>query len=254
MRRFAATATSLPLLLALAVPATGGQKPRTPSWWSPGEELAYTASVGFFREAALIEIRSLPAVDDQPEDTLRLLINIRPGPVTETLYPFSYESRSSVGRLDLLPREASRRVVEGSDDEFVVLDFDHPAGEVRLAERAAGPPVGVDPIDDTTRDLAALICGLRSLGSEATERFQVYENRRLYQVTIQSGEVERVEVPGGTFEARRYQLEIDPRGERLTDSTIVIWISTGPERIPLRITASTALGELSLELTGRTTS
>ena len=117
-----------------------------------------------------------------------------------------------------------------------------------LARGAGSTPYANDAIAADTHDLLSALYHLRTLDPAEKAEFTVYENRRLYRVSVAPASKETVQVEAGTFPAWHRVLQVDPQGEQLTEPTLHLWISRDEHRLPLRLTASTLLGEMELQL------
>jgi hypothetical protein len=242
----------LSLLLALpaALAASAADPAPAPplTLWHAGEQLQFTAGLGIFTSAATLEVETLPATGRPRPDRLRLLATVRSGALVSSFYPFFYRHICTVSGAEMLPRSGSRQTREGEEQWFLAFRYDHADSRVRLSTRAGGPPLARDAIATDTHDLLSALYHFRGQAPGPEARFTVYENRSLYRVSARLADSTNLQVAAGSFPAWHYVLTVDPLGDPLTDPEIHVWISRGEERLPLRLTASTLLGDLTLEL------
>jgi hypothetical protein len=250
--RLAHTLLILGFLAGPPAPDRAGDK--QPSGAAPAaERLQFTAAVGPMVGAARIDVEALPPTDPETQ-VIRLLATVEAGTLISTFYPFFYRHISSVSGDRLLPRTGSRQIQEAGQQWFIAFSYRHGEREVRLARSAGGTPYARDPVAVNTHDLLSALYHLRALDPSRAAEFTVYENRRLYRISARPAVEESVAVPAGTFPAWHRVLHVDPAGEQLIDPRVHVWISRGPEHLPLRLTASTFLGEMALELVTATSS
>ncbi len=233
----------LALTPASGAPAAGADA--TPG--AVGERLKLGASVGPLTGAAVLDMETLAPVSAE-QGGMRLLATVQPGELVSAFYPFSYRHLSRVGGVDLLPRGGSRQIRERGRQWFIAFTYRHTEAAVDLARRAGSTPYASDVIAADTHDLLSALYHLRALDPAEKAEFTVYENRRLYRISVAPARVETVQVEAGTFPAWLRVLHVDPKGEQLTEPTLRLWISRDEHRLPLRLTASTLLGELELQL------
>jgi len=138
---------------------------------------------------------------------------------------------------------------ERDEQEFVALTFDHASGQVQQTDRAGGEPLRVDRIEPETRDILSAIYHLRSVDPAVGTTFSVFENDKLYRVTLRLEERGPIEVPAGKFAARRYRIDTRGPGEDQPVRELDLWLSEDGRDLPLRLRASTAIGLLVAELT-----
>ena len=116
----------------------------------------------------------------------------------------------------------------------------HPArhAEVALAPRLYDP--------------ASLAYLIRSLPPELEQRasYAVFAGTKIYELTIAPSGTEQVEVAGRTWPARSFHLglELEPKDEVQEAD---LWISSGPERLPLRMSSRTVWGLVTVDLVAR---
>lgn len=228
---------ALSCLLALA--------PATPA--AVGEHLKLEASVGPLTAAAVIHLQTLPPLSSE-QTGMRLLATVESGKLISAFYPFSYRQLSRVDGEGLLPLGGSRQIREAGRQWFIAFTYRHTEAAVDLARRAGGAPYAHDAIAADTHDLLSALHYLRRLDPRKTAEFTVYENRRLYRISATRGKKETIQVEAGTFPAWHRVLQIDPLGHQLTEPILHLWISRDENRLPLRLTASTLLGEMDLQL------
>jgi hypothetical protein len=231
-------------LFAAAAPAAEGADAATRT---AGERLKLGAGVGPLTGAAVLDIETLAPVSAQ-QPGIRLLAAVQPGELVSAFYPFSYRHISRVGDVDLLPRGGSRQIQEAGQQWFIAFTYRHQDAAVELSRSAGGEPYGQDTITANTHDLLTALFHLRDLDPAKTAQFTVYENRRLYRITAAAAKKETVQVEAGTFPAWHRALQVDPTGEQLTEPDLHLWISRDRHRLPLRLTASTVMGQLELQL------
>jgi hypothetical protein len=212
-----------------------------------GEHLKLGANVGPLTGAAVLELETLAPVSAK-QAGMRLLATVQPGVLVSAFYPFSYRHLSTLGAADRLPRGGSRQIQEGGQRWFIAFTYRHSEAAVDLARGAGSTPYANDAIAADTHDLLSALYHLRSLDPADKAEFTVYENRRLYRVSVAPASKETVQVEAGTFPAWHRVLQVDPQGEQLTEPTLHLWISRDEHRLPLRLTASTLLGEMELQL------
>ena len=212
-----------------------------------GERLKLGASVGPLAGAAVLDIETLAPISAE-QAGMRLLATVQPGELVSAFYPFFYRHLSRVGGADLLPRGGSRQIREGGQQRFIAFTYRHTEAAVDLARGATSTPYAHDAIAADTHDLLSALYHLRALDPAEKAEFTVYENRRLYRISVAPARRETVQVEAGTFPAWLRVLQVDPKGEQLTEPTLHLWISRDKHRLPLRLTASTLLGELELQL------
>lgn len=237
----------LSCLLALtpATAASAGAAKTTP--WAVGERLKLGASVGPLAGAAVLDIETLAPISAEPVE-MRLLATVQPGELVSVFYPFFYRHLSTVAGADLLPRGGSRQIQEAGHHWFIAFTYRHADAVVDLARGADSTPYANDAIAADTHDLLSALYHLRALHPAQKAEFTVYENRRLYRISVAPARMETVQVEAGTFPAWHRVLQVDPTGKQLTEPTLHLWISRDQHRLPLRLTASTLLGELELQL------
>lgn len=230
------------LLTLCAAAASPGATPRV-----AGEHLKLGASVGPLTGAAVLDLEKLaPVSTEQPGS--RLLATVQPGELVSAFYPFFYRHISRIAGVDGLPRGGSRQIQEAGEQWFIAFTYRHNEPAVDLAHGAGSEPFAKDAITANTHDLLTALYHLRDLDPEKTAQFTVYENRRLYRVSAGAAQEETVQVEAGTFPAWHRVLKVDPTGEQLTEPSLHLWISRDEHRLPLRLTASTLLGQLELQL------
>ena len=238
-------ALSCLLTLTPGTAASAGAADTTP--WAVGERLKLGASVGPLAGAAVLDIETLAPISAE-QAGMRLLATVQPGKLVSTFYPFFYRHLSRVGGADLLPRGGSRQIQEAGQQWFIAFTYRHTEAAVDLARRAGSTPYANDVIAADTHDLLSALYHLRALDPAEKAEFTVYENRRLYRISVAPARAETLQVEAGTFPAWHRVLQVNPTGKQLTEPTLHLWISRDEHRLPLRLTASTLLGELELQL------
>jgi hypothetical protein len=212
-----------------------------------GEHLKFGVSVGPLAGAAVLDMETLAPISAE-QGGMRLLATVQPGELISAFYPFFYRHISRVAGADLLPRGGSRQIQEAGQQRFIAFTYRHADAVVDLASGAGSTPYANDSITSETHDLLSSLYHLRTLDPAEKAEFTVYENRRLYRISVAAAQEETLEVEAGTFPAWYRVLQVDPTGEQLTEPTLHLWISRDEHRLPLRLTASTLLGEVELQL------
>jgi hypothetical protein len=125
-------------------------------------------------------------------------------------------------------------------------------------------------------DPASLAYLIRTLPPELEQRasYAVLVGTKIYDLTIAPGGADNVDAAARVWPARRFHLalhlqpkDVESTGGVVIDSTGArrddqpqreleveeadLWISTGPERLPLRLSSSTFWGWVTVELVGR---
>jgi hypothetical protein len=234
------------LLPAAAALAAEGRAPEAAE--SAGarkaERVELSASVGPLVGAASLELETQASGGS----AWRLLAAVEAGDLVATFYPFSYRHIATVSADTLLPLSGSRQIQERDERWFFTFSYQHGKDRVELSRRAGGEPYGMDPIEGDTHDLLSALHYLRRRDPRQGAQFTLYENRRLYRISVAPALKEKLETERGPVPAWHYVLTVDPMGKQLTDPTVHLWISRHRDRTPLRVTASTSVGELVLEL------
>ena len=248
---------TLGILLAASTAIAPGPDPEQenaapPIPWRPGEVLEFTVTLGVLPEAARVRLETLAPVPAGRRDALRLLAEVDSGPLLEPIVPFHHRLLSSVTLPGFLPVEASRQLQEGEVREFRALTYHRNEGEVDQAARAGGEPVRTVPIQDDTRDVTSALYHIRSLPAGRGDRFTVFEAGRLYRVDVGTEEPGSLTVPAGTFPAQRLRIAAQRIGGERPVRELQLWLSRDRRRLPLKLTTSTPLGDLSVELTRAT--
>ena len=222
--------------------------PRAEPATRPGERLDFHVSLGPLPQAAHVRVETLPPAAEEGKDRLRLLADVTPGPLFESILSFHYHLVSTVSLPALLPLRSSRQTEEGDERVFTALTFDHAAGKVLEADRAGGESRRTDPIRADTRDLLAAMYHARRLKAGTEAHFSVFENGRLYAVQALPLEPETITVPVGTFRAHRFRVEAAGTAGDRPVREMEIWIGPAPANLPLRMRALTPLGAMVAEL------
>jgi len=149
---------------------------------------------------------------------------------------------------------------------------------VGTLERAHRPARrAVVPLGPKVHDPASVAYAIRALATDrsAATTYDVLAGTKVYTVTVKPAGTETIEAVGRTWPARRFRLSLDltPRDaesppasalpspvssnapSRARDDLNVqeaeLWVSAGPERLPLRMRAETFWGWVTLELVDR---
>jgi len=77
----------------------------------------------------------------------------------------------------------------------------------------------------------------------------VFENDKLYRVTLRLEGRGPIEVPAGKFTARRYRIDTQGPGDDQPVRELDLWLSEDGRNLPVRLQATTAIGLLVVELT-----
>ena len=162
-----------------------------------------------------------------------------------------------------------------TDGSRLVATLERPHRPTRRAEVPRAPRL---------HDPASVAYLIRTLPTELDQRptYQVLAGTKIYELTVAPAGAERVDVADRTWRARRFHLtlQLEPRDVETTSAQrddpkerndrnerdddrdrtqwrelkvqeADLWISTGPERLPLRMTARTFWGWVTVELVGR---
>jgi len=122
------------------------------------------------------------------------------------------------------------------------------------------PRVASVPLGRRVHDPASLGYLLRTLPPELAtpQTYEVFTGTKTYRLTVTPAGEEKVEAIGRRWPARklRLSLELVPTDEKPSAAegavqNAELWVSSGPERLPLRLQSETFWGWVSVELIGR---
>jgi hypothetical protein len=178
----------------------------------------------------------------------------RPVPLLQRLYNLYYKMDSLVDSFTLLSQRGSLYSEEGGTRRRGETKFDRTARRAAFEHEVQGARRLTDRVDmavpPSTQDGLATLYSLRTLAFKPGERASVpvADGGELYTVTVDTGAVEEVRVPAGTFPAWRLSGSIaDAAGQQIWKN-VGVWISSDARRLPVKLQAELPVGHFVLAL------
>jgi hypothetical protein len=142
----------------------------------------------------------------------------------------------------------------------VTRDPDH--GRLLGSKRKRGhtPKTASAPLAPRLHDPASLAYLVRTLPAElaSPQTYEVFTGTKSYRVTVAPAGDETLEAIGRRWPARKLRLALQlvatdekPSGAEGAVQNAELWVSSGPERLPLKLQAETFWGWVTVELVGR---
>ena len=239
------------LLAALFLSSGGGARaaaPARPLALADDETLVYRVSWALLPSVGEIRVSAKAATGAGGDRLMRIVTTTRTRGLAYLLLPFEARAESlfdiDSGRLIRLGESSSKRGRTNSHTVF----FDYARDTAAYATQ--GQPAGTRllamprgyPTDLITSLLEARAWDMRPGGTH--EALVLFEDD-FYQLTIHALDYERVVTPLGTFTT----LVLEPRMERTPPkgmfkrgSTVRVWISQGPQQLPVRFQVEFKIG------------
>ena len=127
-------------------------------------------------------------------------------------------------------------------------------------KRDQTPKVAMVALRSRVHDPASLAYLIRTLPPElaSVQTYEVFTGTKSYRVTVKPAGDETIDVIGRHWPARKLRLSLEliptdekPSGAEGAVQNADLWVSSGPERLPLRMQAESFWGWVTVELTGR---
>jgi hypothetical protein len=236
--------------MALAVPGS----PRSSSGGLPfpiGERLTYTISWASYLVAGemTLAVKARGRFFDRPGVHLELRASTV-GPVRALVKALDEQWASYVDPETGLPYRVEHSRREGDRRTDLTIALDHRRG---IAHLSTGRTI---PISAETRDVVAFLYHLRTLPLNAGDRyrFSLLGERQRLLVHADVGPRVPIETRAGRVEAIEIALRVSDAKRGAADARrLRLWLSADEPRVPVRIAAQEALGEIRVELIERAT-
>jgi hypothetical protein len=291
MRVAAATLVVATAAFLVGDVATGGDAPRTRSAGAAPtnrpERLRFRATWNAI-PVANAELLIQPAADGR---SVALRGRAETNEALDLLWRMRDTFEATVALRPVAPRRLVLRQNENDRhrDTTIVADGRRLVATVERRHRRTRR--GTVPLTPTRHDTASVAYAIRAMPANATATtYEVLAGTKLYTLRIAPAGQETIDVAGRSWPARRYHLELSltptdvesgapddvpptPAARRAPEMTRAaavedederaepwremktqeaeLWVSAGPERLPLRMTSRTFWGWVTVELTAR---
>ncbi len=121
-------------------------------------------------------------------------------------------------------------------------------------KRGRPPKMATVPLERDVHDPASLAYLIRTRGPElrGPETYRVFSGTKTYEIKVAPAGDESIVMIGRSWRSRKLRLGLrldDDESSRLQEA--ILWVSSGPERLPLRMQSETYWGWVVVELVGR---
>jgi len=241
-------ATPTPVRVAVPTPGAGAATDAAPATladlpFKVGEQLNFNFYLGTSPQpvgAANYHVRARNKYAGR--DGLWLSATMATTNALEQLFPVSNKIETYVDVKTLLPFRSQLQIREGNHRLQGVVSLDQERGAAIVTDGSAIEiPVG-------TYDLVSIIYALRSFDLTPPKRnaVSILINKRPRTLSITSLKRETIELGGKSIPAFQLALATDDaEGDRLQ---LRLWVGADRRRLPLRLTATTALGPVRADL------
>ena len=224
-----------------AVPFTVGETLTYNVSWSAAPLTAGTAVVSVKEKISSVDSTAYSIVAEG-----------RPTPLLARIYSLFYRMDTLLDGDTLLPRRGTLYAEEGKDRRTSTTQFDR-TGNRALFEEQSGTATKTElayPVPAQTQDGLSTLYALRAMTLKAGDRIAtpVADSGSLYNIELNVGTPEPVNVPFGTVSAWPLKGVIKDADGQPVWNNIAIWISTDARRLPLKLQADLPIGAFILAL------
>jgi hypothetical protein len=216
-----------------------------PAWaepgFHPGEQIEFTIDyLGIRTGQARISVgkaegRVWPVIAQARTDGLASIVDIR-----EHLVSY-WDAEAK------LPRGSDLQAVEVGDRHTDSARFDREAGTAMVSiTRKGSRDARTYPLQADAQDFASAVLWLRSQPLAEGERYEipVFTTKGPFTLVATVTGREAVETPAGTFEALKVEVHTAFEGKFSARRDTLIWFSADEHRIPVRVSAEFAVGNI----------
>lgn len=247
---FRTPATVLAILLGLHLTALSGAAEKSAHPFQPGETLTYQLRWKFIHAgSAVFTVQPMAELDNVP--AYHFVLTVRSSPLLDLFYKVRdrVESYTDSGMTRSLLYKNEQR--EGDYSRDVIVTFDWENETARFENRGEKlnpifvPPGTFDPLSISYYlRIQELVPG-RELMAPVTD------GKRCVIGRVRVVEKQEVKVPAGRFEALLVEPVVGHLGgvfKRSETSSVQIWITSDPRRIPVKVSGRAKLGSFSAVL------
>jgi hypothetical protein len=255
MRRFVLTLFLAASSAGLLAQRSGPPAVRTPAKdaavpFRVGETLTYDVAWSSFLVAgtAVTTVQETRPVGSST--AYYIVVEGGPIPILRRLYNLYYKMDTLLDSRTLLSHRGSLYAEEGGARRTAITRVDHGSRRA-FFELDKGGRTELDyPVPSQTYDGLGAFFALRArpirTGDQLT--IPVADSGELFNVGVTVGAPERVRVPAGQYDAARMAVTIRDQQGADVWKNIVVWVTTGERRLPVKLQAELPIGEFVLAL------
>jgi hypothetical protein len=240
------------LLLAMLAARPAVAQPAdeaSPQPFSPGETLTYDVSWSIFRAGQVTA--TLGPAQDRSQDAYEIVTQARSQGFVSLLFNVENEFRSLVDPHTLCSHQIHKTINEGRRHKDTRIVFDSARNlavldEVDKNKPDAPPKHAENAIPGCVADVVTAFYYVRKQPLRVGESFRlpINDGAKTYDVTVEVQAREQIETPLGKRDAFRVEPKVF--GALFArKGRMLIWFSDDARRLPLRISASIAVGSIT---------
>jgi hypothetical protein len=216
--------------------------------FSPGETLTYDVSWSALTAGGA----TLSVKDKKPSygsDAYYIVAEGRPTPLLSKLYDLYYKADTLLDVYSLLPQRASVYSEEGKRSRLKVTTFDQAARKAQYEVQTRTLVKKELAIPANSQDGLAALYVLRAIALKPGDKFSmpICDAGEVYTAQITVGGVETVK--SGIGDVRAWKITpVVPAGKAGGATSLSLWLSDDPRRLPVRMQAKLAVGSFDLTL------